>query len=175
MATKKKSRDSESSKTKKSVARSSRRVVPVDTIALIIDHLLSLDTEVQVKVHDERWVEVSFPGAPSVEQILQGLRQRTSRRKAALTSQEKQTKERTKARKKASESLVKKLDPSTKIAACFCMVEDERLYVDAIPMSLKTYLIEFIREFCGVEASKATMEEGICAEIRSSPDYIPNT
>ena len=148
-------------------------IVLSDPIGFVVDRLVSLGPEVKVKIHDEQWADVSFEG-DSIEQIIRGLRKLAEATKRALSS-EKPENAKAAPQESLAGSLVDKLSPASSAAASFCLAADSKLYVDAIPMALRAYLANFVEEICGVPALKATLTAGICAEIRSSESYVPNT
>jgi hypothetical protein len=153
--------------------KTAQAMVLSDPIGFIIERIVSLGAGVKVKAHDEQWVDVSFESG-SIEHTIRGLREIAESTRRGLSA-DGSGERRQRPRKTAEGDFVEKLSPSSKAAASFCIAADGKLYMDAVPLPLKAYLANFIEDLCGVGATKATMTAGICAEIRSSDTYLPNT
>jgi len=168
------SRKAEPDKSEKAdaTAKAGEKIVLSDPIGFVVERIVALGPEVKVRVHDEQWADITFE-AESIEQIIRGLREISEATRETLSDKPRQVHRGS--RKGSEENFVEKLPHHARVAASFCLAGDGKLYVDAIPMPLKAYLSTFVDELCGVRAVKATMTTGICAEMRSSQDYLPNT
>lgn len=156
-----------------SASKTAQTIVLSDPIGFVVERIVSLGPEVKVKIHDEQWADVSFE-TRSIEEIIRGLREIAEATREGLSSDESRVVRRRPNRATKGE-FVDRLASDSGAAASFCIAGEGKLYVDAIPMPLKAYLANFVEDLCGVGAIKATMTAGICAEIRSSDTYLPNT
>lgn len=156
-----------------SSSKTAETIVLSDPIGFVVERIVSLGPEVKVRIHDEQWADVSFE-ARSIEEIIRGLREIAAATREGLSPDGSRA-VRQRSNRAAEGKFVDKLASDSSAAASFCIVGEGKLYVDAIPMPLKAYLANFVKDLCGVEAIKATMTAGICAETRSSDTYLPNT
>lgn len=159
--------------TAQSTRKTAQTIVLSDPIGFVVERIVSLGPEVKVKIHDEQWVDVSFQTG-SIEQVIRGLREVAEATRHGL-SPDKPAKPRQRPQETTGGNSVEKLPVDSRAAASFCIAADSKLYVDAVPMPLKAYLANFVQDLCGVGAVKCTMTAGICADIRSSDAYVPNT
>ena len=171
-ARKEKAAKKDKPKTAKSASKAAETIVLSDPIGFVVERIVALGPGVKVKIQDEQWADVSFESG-SLQEIIRGLREIATGTKESLTSK-KPEKRGQQPQAAAKESFVDKLSADGTAAVSFCIAGESRLYVDAVPMPLKAYLVNFVQELCGVQAIKATMTTGICAKIRSSDTYAPN-
>lgn len=146
-----------------------------DAIAFLLECLVDVEPSTRVRVHDENWADLVMPGGKSVEDTIRDLRKVAETMKSQLSAVKEGKGSRSRPKVDWEEVFVEKLSKPKPPAATLCVAEDGHLYLDAIPATFKSYLVEFVGEAWGEKAEKATMTRGVCHDIRSSASYRPNT